>query len=134
MRIAVLDDYHQVAHTLADWASLNVEIAFFDKPLSPERIPQTLAEFDTLVLMRERTAFPRELLEQLPNLELVVTTGMRNASVDVEHLKSRNITVLGTGMQGYGRPRTEAEARGVPSTVELAWALIFALHKRVTRE
>jgi phosphoglycerate dehydrogenase-like enzyme len=133
MRVAVLDDYHQIAHTLADWASLNVEIAFFDKPLSAGQIPQILAEFDTLVLMRERTVFPRELLEQLPDLQLVVTTGMRNASLDVGYLKDRGVRVLGTGMPGYGTG-TRTEPPGVPSTVELAWALIFALYKRVTRE
>jgi phosphoglycerate dehydrogenase-like enzyme len=135
MRVAVLDDYHQIAHTLADWASLNVEVAFFDKPLSAEQIPQILDEFDTLVLMRERTAFPRELLERLPNLKLVITTGMRNASLDVEYLKERGVRVLGTGMPGYGTDAgAHTESPGVPSTVELAWALIFALYKRVTRE
>jgi phosphoglycerate dehydrogenase-like enzyme len=135
MRVAVLDDYHQIAHTLADWASLNVEVAFFDKPLSAEQIPQILDEFDTLVLMRERTAFPRELLERLPNLKLVITTGMRNASLDVEYLKERGVRVLGTGMPGYGTGAgAHTESSGVPSTVELAWALIFALYKRVTRE
>jgi phosphoglycerate dehydrogenase-like enzyme len=139
MRVAVLDDYHQIAHTLADWASLNVEVAFFDKPLSAEQIPQILNEFDTLVLMRERTAFPRELLERLPNLKLVITTGMRNASLDVEYLQERGVRVLGTGMAGYGKgagagPDAASEPPGVPSTVELAWALIFALFKRVTRE
>ena len=136
MRVAVLDDYHQIAHTLADWASLNVEVAFFDKTLSAEQIPEILDEFDTLVLMRERTAFPRELLERLPNLKLVITTGMRNASLDVGYLTERGVRVLGTGMPGYGtrarRPTTEPP--GVPSTVELAWALIFALYKRVARE
>jgi phosphoglycerate dehydrogenase-like enzyme len=135
MRVAVLDDYHQIAQTLADWTSLNVEVAFFDKPLSAEQIPQILDEFDTLVLMRERTAFPRELLERLPNLKLVITTGMRNAALDVDYLKERGVRVLGTGMPGYGSGAgTDTEPPGVPSTVELAWALIFALYKRVTRE
>jgi phosphoglycerate dehydrogenase-like enzyme len=135
MRVAVLDDYHRIAHTLADWASLNVEVAFFDKPLSAEQIPQILAEFDTLVLMRERTPFPRELLERLPNLKLVITTGMANASLDVEYLKERGVPVLGTGMPGYGTGAGgHTEPPGVPSTVELAWALIFALYKRVARE
>ncbi len=87
MRVAVLDDYHRIAHTLADWGSLGVEVAFFDRPLAREQLPEVLAEFDTLVLMRERTAFPREVLERLPDLELVVTTGMRNASLDVDYLK-----------------------------------------------
>ncbi len=101
MRVAVLDDYHRIAHTLADWASLGVEVAFFDKPLAPEQLPHVLADFDTLVLMRERTAFPRELLEHLPNLRLVITTGMRNASLDVDYLRDRGVRVCGTGIPGY---------------------------------
>jgi phosphoglycerate dehydrogenase-like enzyme len=141
MRVAVLDDYHRIAHTLADWGSLGVEVAFFDRPLTAEQLPDVLAEFDTLVLMRERTAFPREVLERLPNLELVVTTGMRNAVLDVDYLSERGVRVCGTGIPGYapvdalgsGKP-AHTRAPGLPSTIELAWALIFALLKRVPFE
>jgi phosphoglycerate dehydrogenase-like enzyme len=139
MRVAVLDDYHRIAHTLADWGSLGVEVAFFDRHLTREQLPEILAEFDTLVLMRERTAFPRELLERLPNLKLVVTTGMRNAALDVEYLRDRGVRVCGTGIPGYGSSdrlgsAAAPEPRGLPSTIEVAWALIFALFKRVTAE
>jgi phosphoglycerate dehydrogenase-like enzyme len=132
MRVAVLDDYHRIAHTLADWGSLGVEVDFFDRPIEREQIPQVLAGYDTLVLMRERTAFPRELLEQLPNLTLLITTGMRNAAVDVDYLKSRGVRVCGTGMLGYGG--TKEPPPGLPSTIEVAWALILALFKRVSYE
>jgi phosphoglycerate dehydrogenase-like enzyme len=132
MRVAVLDDYHRIANTLADWESLGVEVAFFDRPLAREQLPDALAGFDTLVLMRERTAFPREVLEQLPDLRLVITTGMRNASLDVGYLAERGVRVCGTGVPGYG-PRN-AESKGLPSTIEVAWALIFALFKRVVEE
>ena len=132
MRVAVLDDYHQIAHTLADWSSLGVEVDFFDKSIAREQLPAVLAGYDTLVLMRERTAFPREVLERLPNLELVVTTGMRNASVDVEYLASRGVHVYGTGIPGYGAADKlgsgkpdPAQAPGLPSTIEVAWALIL---------
>src|SRR5580700_6306084 len=83
--VAVLDDYQGRAREYADWASLEpgVEVEFFREPISPDALALTLAEFDVLVLMRERTAFPRSVLEALPNLRLLVTTGMRNASVDV---------------------------------------------------
>jgi phosphoglycerate dehydrogenase-like enzyme len=91
--------------------------------------------------MRERTAFPRELLERLPNLQLVVTTGMRNAALDVDYLRSRGVRVCGTGIPGYGSSDrlgsgsdTSAPPPGLPSTIELTWALIFALFKRVTYE
>ncbi len=138
MRVAVLDDYHRIANTLADWESLNVEVAFFDRPLARDQLPAALAGFDTLVLMRERTAFPREVLERLPDLRLVITTGMRNASLDVEYLAERGVRVCGTGVPGYG-PREgvgpgNPEPKGLPSTIELAWALIFALFKRVVEE
>jgi phosphoglycerate dehydrogenase-like enzyme len=130
MRIAVLDDYQRVAHGFADWASLNCEVAFFDRQIAPADLPRALHEFDALVLMRERTAFRRELLEQLPNLKLLVTTGMRNASVDIAYLNERGVAVCGTAIPGYGEPGW----RGLPSTAEVAWALIFAVLKRVTAE
>jgi phosphoglycerate dehydrogenase-like enzyme len=132
MRVAVLDDYQRIAHTLADWQSLNVEVAFFDTALRGEQLVRALTGFDTLVLMRERTPLPRQVLERLPDLKLVVTTGMRNASLDVDYLTSQGITVCGTGMAGYGA--SSPEPPGVPSTVEVAWALIFALYKRVPIE
>jgi phosphoglycerate dehydrogenase-like enzyme len=130
MRIAVLDDYHRVAHGFADWTALNSEVAFFDRSIAAADLPRALHEFDVLVLMRERTAFPRELLEQLPNLKLLVTTGMRNAAVDMAFLNERGVTVCGTAIPGYGEPGWP----GLPSTVEVAWALIFAVFKRVAVE
>ena len=133
MRVAVLDDYHQIAHALADWASLGVEVDFFDRPIDREQLAETLRGYDTLVLMRERTAFPREVLEALPELQLLVTTGMRNASVDIDYLGERGVRVCGTGIPGYGGTKREPPP-GVPSTIEVAWALILALLKRVSFE
>jgi phosphoglycerate dehydrogenase-like enzyme len=129
IQVAVLDDYQGRAREYADWTSLEpgVEVEFFREPISPDALAVTLAEFDVLVLMRERTAFPRSVLEALPNLRLLVTTGMRNASVDVGYLRQRGVTVCGTGGTG-------ASAAGVPSTAEVAWALILAVCKRVTIE
>jgi phosphoglycerate dehydrogenase-like enzyme len=98
--------------------------------MEQDTLAATLADFDVLVLMRERTAFPRPVLEALPKLKLLVTTGMRNASVDVGYLRERGVTVCGTGGVGGGG----AAARGVPSTAEVAWALILAVCKRVTIE
>jgi phosphoglycerate dehydrogenase-like enzyme len=82
MRVAVLDDYQRRAEQFADWSSLgpDVVVSFFHAPIERAELATTLAEFDALVLMRERTAFPRSVLEQLPRLELLVTTGMRNAA------------------------------------------------------
>jgi phosphoglycerate dehydrogenase-like enzyme len=128
--VAVLDDYQGRARDYADWTSLEpgVEVEFFREPISRDALGVTLAEFDVLVLMRERTAFPRSVLEELPNLRLLVTTGMRNASVDIDYLRQRGVTVCGTGRAGT------ADAPGVPSTAEVAWALILAVCKHVPAE
>lgn len=130
--VAVLDDYQGRASECADWASLGpqVQVTFFREAMEQDTLAVTLADFDVLVLMRERTAFPRGVLEALPKLKLLVTTGMRNASVDVGYLRERGVTVCGTGGVGGGG----AAARGVPSTAEVAWALILAVCKRVTTE
>ena len=130
MRIAVLDDYQRRAEQFADWNSLgaDVVVSFFHAPIERAELATTLEDFEALVLMRERTAFPRSVLEQLPRLELLVTTGMRNAAVDVDYLSDRGVVVCGTGLSGG------SQAPGVPSTVEVAWALIFATFKRVTIE
>jgi phosphoglycerate dehydrogenase-like enzyme len=128
-RIAVLDDYQRQAHTYADWDSIGDEarVEFFSEPIPQEELPARLGEFETLVLMRERTRFGRDVLAQLPHLRLVITTGMRNASLDVEYLTERGIRVCGTQFTG-------GERAGVPSPVEVAWALILAVAKRVTQE
>jgi phosphoglycerate dehydrogenase-like enzyme len=126
----VLDDYQRVASGFADWASLgpDVHVAFFHEVIGQDALPATLAGFDVLVLMRERTAFGRSVLERLPALRLLVTTGMRNASVDVRYLNERGVLVCGTGGSAGG------PVPGVPSTAEVAWALILAACKRVVIE
>lgn len=130
MRVAVLDDYQRRAVQFADWDSLgpDVDVSFFHAPIERPELAETLAEFEALVLMRERTAFPRSVLERLPRLELLITTGMRNASVDVDYLRDQGVVVCGTGFGGG------SHVPGVPSTVEVAWALILATFKRVTIE
>jgi phosphoglycerate dehydrogenase-like enzyme len=130
MRVAVLDDYQGRAAGFADWDSLgsDVEVQFFQEPIAADGLPARLNGFEVLVLMRERTPFPREVLGRLPSLRLLITTGMRNASVDAAYLRERGITYCGT--QGTSAPTTE----GVPTTAEVAWALILAIFKRVTVE
>jgi phosphoglycerate dehydrogenase-like enzyme len=130
MRVAVLDDYQGRAAGFADWDSLgsDVEVQFFQEPIAADELPARLNGFEVLVLMRERTPFPREVLGRLPSLRLLITTGMRNASVDAAYLRERGITYCGT--QGTSAPTTE----GVPTTAEVAWALILAIFKRVTVE
>ena len=128
MRIAVLDDYQGRAAEMADWDSLGARVDFFSAPIPRSELPAVLAPYEVLVLMRERTALAAPTLARLPRLRLVVTTGMRNASLDIAHLSDHDIPVAGTGVPGAGA------APGVASTVELAWALILAWHKRVPSE
>jgi phosphoglycerate dehydrogenase-like enzyme len=131
-RVAVLDDYQGRAHSYADWASLDpgVEVVFFHETIEQAALPARLADFDVLVVMRERTAFRRSVLEALPRLKLLVTTGMRNASVDIGYLNERGVIVSGTTGMGLSSPGSA----GIPSTAEVAWALILAVSKRVTME
>jgi phosphoglycerate dehydrogenase-like enzyme len=123
MRIAVLDDYQRVAPDLADWTPLaGHEIAFFDAPFrDEEEVARALGPFEVVCCMRERTRFPASLLERLPALELLVTTGMGNAAIDLEAAAGRGVTVCGT------------EGSGV-STAELTWGLILALLRHLPTE
>ncbi|WP_376096672.1 D-2-hydroxyacid dehydrogenase family protein [Roseomonas sp. CCTCC AB2023176] len=118
-RIAILDDYQGVALSLADWASLGVPVDVFrDTVTDPDALAARLLPYGAVVIMRERTPFPRALIERLPNLRLLVTTGHRNASVDAAALKERGVTFCGT------------ESLGSP-TAELAWGLILSLLRRI---
>ena len=123
-KVAVLDDYQEVALDMADWDSLpsDVSVDVFPDHLSGEDgVSARLAPYDIVVAMRERTPFPRSLLDRLPNLRLLVTTGMRNASIDVAAANDNGVTVCGTG--------------GVPyPTAELTWGLILALLRKIPTE
>ena len=85
MKIAILDDYQDVATSLADWASLDAEIEVFTEHVGdPDELVRRLAGCDVVVAMRERTPFPAQLLDRLTELRLLVTTGPGNASIDME--------------------------------------------------
>ena len=99
-RIVVLDDYQQIAASYVDWSSLGAEVDFVTEHLAPDALVDRAAGAQVLVAMRERTALPAAVLDRLPGLELIVTTGMNNASIDLAHARARGITVCGTG----GRP------------------------------
>ena len=124
MRVAVLDDYQGVAREMADWASLGADCAvtsFRDHLADLDSLVQRLKDFEIIVAMRERTPFPRALLERLPRLRLLVTTGMRNASIDLAAARERGVVVCGTpGAAG--------------TTGELTWGLILALFRQIPRE
>jgi phosphoglycerate dehydrogenase-like enzyme len=98
-RCAILDDYQNVVLQMTDWSPIakDVEVRVFDTPLGgQDKVIAALADFDIVVGMRERTPFPRAVIEALPKLKLLITTGARNASFDLAAAKERNVVVCGT--------------------------------------
>jgi phosphoglycerate dehydrogenase-like enzyme len=122
MRVAVLDDYQEVADRYADWDAVAADVTFFSDHLADHRaLIDRLSGFDVIVAMRERTPFQRPLLELLPALRLLVTTGMRNASIDVKAAIDLGITVSGTNSPGV-------------ATAELAFAMVLAMSRNLILE
>jgi D-3-phosphoglycerate dehydrogenase len=103
LRCAILDDYQNVALQMADWSPLadRLETTVFDTPFaSAEDAIAALQDFEIVCAMRERTPFPRAVFEALPKLKLLITSGMRNAAIDLEAAKARGVIVCGTAMVG----------------------------------
>jgi phosphoglycerate dehydrogenase-like enzyme len=124
MRVALLDDYQDVALRTVDWSVLGPGfevVAFHDHVSEPDALVERLRDFEVVMAMRERTAFPRSVLERLPNLRLLVTAGMRNAAIDIAAANELGVTVSGTGGRGY-------------ATAELTWGLILALARHIPEE
>src|SRR5882672_4713813 len=102
-RCAILDDYQNVALKMADWSKVtgDVDIKVFSEHLgSPDNVVKALQGFNIVCAMRERTGFPRAVIEKLADLKLLITTGMRNASIDVAAANERGVVVCGTGSVG----------------------------------
>jgi phosphoglycerate dehydrogenase-like enzyme len=121
VRAAVLDDYQNVGLTFADWSPItrDVEVKVFDKPFANQaEVIKALQGFAIIVGMRERTPFPRKVIEALPDLKLLITTGARNNSFDVKACSERGITVCGTGVVGS-------------PTTGIAFGLMLELTRRV---
>lgn len=124
MRVAVLDDYQGVALDSADWTPVRerAEVDVFRDHLADEdAVAARLAPYDVVVAMRERTPFPASLLRRLPALRLLVTTGKRNAAIDVAAARERGVTVCGTGGSASATP-------------ELTWGLLLALARGIPGE
>jgi phosphoglycerate dehydrogenase-like enzyme len=105
LRCAILDDYQNVVLKVADWSKVKGEVEFkvFNEHLGgPDKVIAALQGFQIVVAMRERTGFPKEVIDALPDLKLLITTGMRNASIDTEAAKARGVTVCGTS--SFGSP------------------------------
>ncbi len=125
MRLSILDDYQGVALSMADWSPVEargVEIVVERQPFADQdAAARALAQSDIVAAMRERTPFPRSLVERLPALKLLITTGMRNASFDMAALRERGVTVCGT------------EGGGL-DTAELTWGLILGAVRRIAED
>ena len=121
IRAAILDDYQNVAMSMADWSPLakDVEITVFNEPFADQQAAiKALQGFQVVVGMRERTPFPRAVIEALPELKLLITTGAKNNSFDIQAAAERGVTVCGTG------------AVGSP-TVGIAFGLMLELTRRI---
>ncbi|HUC65324.1 MAG TPA: D-2-hydroxyacid dehydrogenase family protein [Stellaceae bacterium] len=124
MKVAILDDYQNVARGLADWSAVarRAEITVFNDHLAdPAAVVERLRPFDVICIMRERTPLPREILQQLPQLKLIASTGPRNAAIDMRAAAERGIVVTSTGYEST-------------PTIELTWALILASARHLVRE
>ena len=124
LRIAVLDDYQDVALSMADWSAVQARAAvtvFNDTVANPDRLVERLHLFDVLCVMRERTPLPGAIIERLPNLKLIVSTGPKNTSIDHDAARARGIEVKDT--------------RGsLVAPMELTWGLILAAMRAIPSE
>jgi phosphoglycerate dehydrogenase-like enzyme len=123
-KIAVLDDYQNAALASADWSAIQARadiVVFHDRPADPDALVDRLRPFDVICVMRERTPFPRNLIECLPNLKLIASTGSANMSIDTSAANDHGIVVKNTGY----RP---------DPTVELTWALVLSAARNIVTE
>jgi phosphoglycerate dehydrogenase-like enzyme len=124
VKVAILDDYQNVALQMADWSSLTgrATITVFNDHLNePDAVVARLAPFEVICVMRERTPLTRGILERLPRLKLIASTAVRNASIDLQAARERGIAVANTGYDST-------------PTIEMTWALIPASARHVAAE
>ena len=121
MKITVLDDYQDVALGMGPWDRLDAQVVALHEHLLGDQLVAALSGSEVVVAMRERTPFDRVLLDRLPDLRLLVTTGMANASIDLDAARERGVLVCGTRSRQAG-------------PAELTWALVLAVTRRVAYE
>src|ERR1700742_1051261 len=124
LRCAILDDYINLSLDITDWSKVKdrVDLTVFNQPFGSEAAAaEALKDFEIICAMRERTPFPRTLFAALPKLKLLITSGMRNAAIDMEAAKERNVVVCGTQ---WGRD----------PTAPLTMGLILELTRNIGRE
>ena len=120
MKIALLDDWQENAHEFADWARVQKDhqLDIYHDTIEGDALIQRLQAYDVLCLMRERTLFSADVINALPNLKAIITSGMRNAAIDLDACKKRGIVVSGTASPGH-------------ATAELAMILIGAMARQI---
>ena len=120
MKIALLDDWQENAHEFADWARVRQghQLDIYHDTIKGNLLIQRLQDYDVLCLMRERTLFSAEVINALPNLKAIITSGMRNAAIDLDACKAREIIVSGTASPGH-------------ATAELAMTLIGTMARQI---
>jgi phosphoglycerate dehydrogenase-like enzyme len=124
MKVAILDDYQNVALSMADWSGVRerAEITVFsDHVVDADAVVERLRPFDVVCVMRERTPLSRAVIERLPRLKLIASTGPRNSSIDTAAAQERGIRITGTGYKSV-------------STIEMTWALILASVRHLVQE
>lgn len=124
LQVAILDDYQNVALSYGDWSTVQEHaqvIVFNDHITDQAAIINRLMPFEVVCVMRERTPLTREILSQLPNLKLIISTGLRNASIDAKAAEELGISISTTGYHASGAP-------------ELTWALLLAISRRIVPE
>jgi phosphoglycerate dehydrogenase-like enzyme len=126
MRVAILDDYQELALRLADWSGVRArcDIEVFDRHLSEDEAADVLKDFDVICLLRERMAMPRSLIERLPRLKLLAITGHKHRTLDLAAARERGIVVS----------HTDSRGTGPFATSELAWGLILSLARSIPYE
>ena len=135
-KIAILDDYIGVALEYGDWSGLpdDAEITVYREAIPPARLVDELVDYEVVVITQQRARFPRSVLERLPNLKLLVCNGRMSNVVDHEARTERGILLCGTAdtsRGATGRSSGHQAPRGLPAPSEMAWALIFAVAKRI---
>lgn len=124
VRVAILDDYQQVAFKCADWSSIQGRLSvdvYTETLLEENALIERLERYEIICAMRERTKFPPSLLDRLPKLKMIATTGMMNRAIDVKHAANKGIIVSGTSGRG-------------DSTLEHIWALILSTTRHIAAE
>jgi phosphoglycerate dehydrogenase-like enzyme len=133
-KIAIVDDYLGVALEYGGWAALpeDAEITVYRDAVPPERLVDELSDYEIIVITQQRSRFPRAVLEGLPNLKLIVCNGRTSNVVDPEARPELGIMLCGTVDTAHEAPALPGheQSRGLPTTSEMAWALLFAVAKR----